>query len=478
MVGNLEVQYRRVSDLKSYERNSRTHSESQIAQLAAAIQQFGFTNPILIGSDGVVIAGHGRLEAARKLNLESVPTIELAGLSDADRRALVIADNRIAENSGWDAKVLALELGDLQASGFNLALLGFSDRELGEALQPGVRDGLTHPDEAPAVDEVVVSKPGDIWLLGGHRVGCGDCRFPEVMKALLAGKSAAVVWTDPPYNVAYGDKAEALQKYDKGHRNTSRILNDDMSDADFLVFLTGALRSVSECMEPGAAIYVAHSETEGINFRLAFNEAGFKLSSCVIWRKDSLVLGRSDFQWIHEPILYGWKPGAGHKWYGGRKQVSVQDLGADSPFVERSDGRMEVRIGDRLLVVDGKAVVEELVPSMITEAKPKRNDLHPTMKPVALVERMLRFSARPGAIVLDPFGGSGSTLIACERLGMAARTIDLSPAYVDVIVRRWQDFTGNKAVREMDGMEFDDARSKTHTDAAQADHGQPRTAAA
>ena len=244
-----------------------------------------------------------------------------------------------------------------------------------------------------------------------------------------------------------------------------------MDTADFAKFLQSVFAQTINFLKPGAAIYVAHSETEGINFRVSFQDAGFKLSGCVIWRKNTLVLGRSDYQWIHEPILYGWKPGASHRWFGGRKQVSVTDLGEGSPFVQVSDDQWEVTIGDRVLVVDGNASVRELVPSIVNEEKPKRNDLHPTMKPVALIERMLRNSARPGDVVLEPFGGSGSTLIAAERLGMSARLIELAPAYVDVIVRRWQDYTGKKAVRESDGVEFDYARAQADTHRTQAAAG-------
>lgn len=268
-----------------------------------------------------------------------------------------------------------------------------------------------------------------------------------------------------------------LQRYDKGHRNTSKILNDDMSSADFLEFLRAAFQHLFVNLKKGGAVYVAHSETEGINFRAAFELSGLKLSACLVWRKDVLVLGRSDYQWIHEPILYGWKPGASHRWYGGRKQTSVADFGDDSPFIRAHDGQYQITIGDRVLMVDGAATVEEFVPSVLREEKPKRNDLHPTMKPVALIERMLRNSGRPGDVVLEPFGGSGSTLMAAERLSMSARVIELAPAYVDVIVRRWKDYTGKTAVRVSDGVEFDDARTETNTDSSQAYTGQPRAAA-
>lgn len=456
---DLVVTYQPTSSLTPYVRNARTHSSAQINMIAASIREFGFSNPILVGADGVVIAGHGRLDAAKKLGLELVPTIVLSQLSDEQRRALVLADNKIALGSGWDPDLLASELSDLHDAGFDMELTGFSDQELGELIKPHPSGGLTHPDEAPPVAETVVCSIGETWILGSHRVTCGDCTDSVILSAAVGSEPVDVVWTDPPYNVAYGGKAEMLGRYDKGHRNTSRILNDDLPASEFLALLEAAFAACFSRMRPGAAIYVAHSETEGINFRGAFQKAGFKLSSCLIWRKNALVLGRADYQWIHEPILYGWKPGAAHRWYGGRKQVSVQDLGDGSPFVPLPDGRWQITVHDTVMVVSGEALVQELVPSVLHEEKPRRSDLHPTMKPVALVEKMLSCSARPGDQVLDPFGGSGSTLIAAERLGMRARLVELDPRYCDVIIRRWQDYTGQGAIRELDQRRFDHARA-------------------
>lgn len=253
-----------------------------------------------------------------------------------------------------------------------------------------------------------------------------------------------------------GDKAEYLNNGDnqRTQRNTSRILNDDMDDASFKEFLGGFYRATWGVMKPGAAIYVAHSETERHNFTEQMLANGFKLSGCVIWKKNTLVLGRSDYQWIHEPILYGWKKGAAHKWFGGRKKTTVDQFGEATPFVQRPDGRWEINLGASIFVVDGKAEVEEMLPDIVHEDKPARNDVHPTMKPVALIERMLANSAKRGDVVIDPFGGSGSTLMACERLGMKARLSELSPGYVDVIVRRWQEFTGQRALLESTGNPF------------------------
>jgi DNA modification methylase len=437
-----------IESLLPYARNSRTHSDAQVAQLVASIREFGFTNPVLVQDDGTIVAGHGRVMAAKQLGLSDVPVIRLSHLSEAQARAYVIADNKLALNAGWDNDVLAAEVKALEALGFGHELMGFSDDEFGElfadsSVQLPVGEG--DPDSVPQTPLDPVSRPGDVWVLGRHRLLCGDSTDSSAYAAVMQGGAADVVWTDPPYNVAYEGVAGAIK-------------NDDMSDADFLVFLQRAFGSVASVMRKGASIYVAHADAGsiGIAFRSAFLGAGLKLAQCLIWRKDAMVLGRSDYQWIHEPILYGWKIGAGHKFYGGRKQVSVNDLGSTgSPFVRRSDGRWQITIGEETMIVEGEATVEYVEHSLLREARPKRNDVHPTMKPVALISRMLRNSAKPGATVLDPFGGSGSTLMAAEQLGMCARLIELDPKFVDVIAKRWAEFTGQKPVLEASGEAFE-----------------------
>ena len=430
--------------LVPYARNARTHTDAQVAQIAASIKEFGFTNPVLIDADGGIIAGHGRVMAARKLAMDKVQCIRLAHLTEAQRRAYVIADNKLALNAGWDDAMLALEMRDLMDEGYDVGLTGFDLKEI-DALLAGLDatpEGQTDPDAAPAVQAEAVTRPGDVWLLGKHRIMCGDSTDMGAMALLMRGDVADACWTDPPYNVAYETAA-------------GKIDNDDMSDADFRKFLSGFYRATHAVMRKGAAIYVAHADTERANFTAEFKAAGFKLSGVVIWRKDSLVLGRSDYQWIHEPILYGWKEGGAHKFYGGRAQTTVSDAGTSgSPFVKRSDGKWQVTIGEEVMIVDGNAKVEWIEDSIMRELRPKRNDVHPTMKPVALIERMLKNSAKPGAIVVDPFGGSGSTLIASEQLGMSARLMELSPNYADVIVRRWQQFTGKRATLEATGQPF------------------------
>ncbi len=428
----LAIEYRNPADLRPYVRNSRTHSRAQVETLARSISEYGFTNPILLAEDGTIIAGHGRLQAAQALGMEQVPTITLAGLSEAQRRALVLADNRIALDAGWDVEMLRVELADLRSDGFDLSLTGFSLEELDNLLAPP--EDPRDPDDAPALPAEAQSKPGDVYVMGAHRLIVGDSTDIGVLQRLMDGAMADICWTDPPYNVAYESAA-------------GKIANDNMDDKAFYDFLLGFYTAAWSWMKPGAAIYVAHADTEGLNFRGAFKAAGFKLSGCIVWRKDSLVLGRSDYQWQHEPILYGWKPGSAHRWYGGRKQTTVMDLGDGSPFERLPDGRFQITVGDRVMIVGGAELVEEVVPSVIRVDKPKKSALHPTMKPVELIERMLRHNARPGDIVLDPFGGSGSTLIAADRLGMCARLVELDPKYADVIVGRWEAWSGRKAER-------------------------------
>jgi len=427
--------------LVPYAKNSRTHSKEQVAQIARSIQEFGFTNPVLIDGQGGIVAGHGRVMAAQSLGVESVPCLRVDWLTEAQKKAYVIADNQLALNAGWDNDILSAEIKELQQDGFALDLLGFNNEDLDDLLGDAVLDPQKDPESCPPVAVEPVSGLGDIWLLGQHRVICGDCTTPVAMAALMSGEMADVCWTDPPYNVAYETTA-------------GKIDNDDMDDASFAKFLGDFYRTAYSAMKPGAAIYVAHAETERSNFTREMLNNGFKLSGVVIWRKNTLVLGRSDYQWIHEPILYGWKKGGAHRWFGGRKKTTVEQMGDGSPFVKRADGKWELHLGGGIFVVDGKAEIEELLTSVIVENKPQRNDVHPTMKPVALIERQLRNSAQSGDIVLDAFGGSGSTLMAAERLGMKARLSELSPNYVDVIVRRWQEYTGQRAYHASTGQPF------------------------
>jgi len=434
------IEHLPTDDLIPYARNSRTHSPEQVAAVAASIRQFGFTNPVLIDGNNTIIAGHGRVMAAQSLGLPAVPCIRLGHLSDAQRRAYVIADNKLAEQAGWNVAMLAREVEDLMADHFDISLLGFGADDLaellGDAAPAAGGSGATDVDDVPDLKPEPSTRTGDVWLLGQHRLVCGDSTSMANLGRLMQNVEADMVWTDPPYNVSYETKA-------------GKIANDDLGCDEFKAFLVSAFNAAFAVLKPGGAIYVAHADTEGLNFRAAFAQAGFKLSGCLVWRKNSLVLGRSDYQWQHEPILYGWKPGSAHSWYGGRKQTTILALAqSTSLFRLRFDGKYEIQLGDSVLIVDGDAKVEELIPSVINEDKPSRSEGHPTMKPVALVERMLKNNAKKGAVVFDLFGGSGSTLMACERLGMKGRLSELDPGYCDVIVKRWQDFTGKVAVLE------------------------------
>ncbi|MBI4890500.1 MAG: site-specific DNA-methyltransferase [Acidobacteria bacterium] len=396
-----------VERLLPYARNARTHSDEQVAQIAASIAEFGWTNPILAGGDGVVIAGHARLLAARKLGITEVPVVILDHLSESQRRALVIADNRLALNAGWDEEMLRVELDALREDDFNLDLLGFGDDELEALLSEPDSEvtGNTDDDAVPETPETAVTLLGDVWLLGDHRLLCGDATNLEAVQKVLAGGLADMVFTDPPYNVNYG----ATMK-DKLRGKKRKIANDNLGDGfeQFLRDVCANLLAVTK-----GAIYVCMSSSELHTLHRAFTESGGHWSTFVIWAKNTFTIGRSDYQRQYEPILYGWKEGTDHFWCGARDQ------------------------GDVWLV-----------------KKPVANDLHPTMKPVELVERAVRNSSKSRDTVLDPFGGSGSTLIACEKTGRHARLIELEPKYCDVIVRRFQEFAGKPATLESDGRAF------------------------
>ena len=389
-------------------RNARLHSSEQVAQIAASIAEFGFVNPCLVGADGILVAGHGRLAAAGKLGLPTVPVVVLGHLTPTQRRALVIADNRLAERATWDEALLRVELEALQEEGFDLEVTGFDADDLAALLAVEEPDhaGQTEDDAVPEVPEEPVSRPGDLWRLGPHRLVCGDATTAEAYAQLLPdGEAVDMVFTDPPYNVNYANSPK-----DKLRGKDRAILNDNLGDA-FADFLRAALALlVARCR---GAIYVAMSSSELDALQAAFRAAGGHWSTFVIWAKHTFTLGRADYQRQYEPILYGWPEGAERHWCGDRDQSDVWQI-----------------------------------------KKPQRNDLHPTMKPVELVERAIRNSSRPGQVVLDPFAGSGTTLIAAEKTGRVARLMELDPKYVDVIVRRWQDWTGQEATRAADGVAF------------------------
>jgi DNA modification methylase len=413
-----------VDSLIPYARNARTHSDEQVAQIAASIAEFGFTNPILTDGERGVIAGHGRLAAARKLELTEVPVIELTHLSAIQKKAYILADNRIAANAGWDDELLGVELTELKDAGFDLELMGFGDEELERLLNgEGDTTGLTEDDAVPDLPVDPVSITGDVWLLGQHRLMCGDSTVLSDVERLMNGQLADMAFTDPPYNVDYGNNAK-----DKMRGKDRRIMNDALGDG-FYQFLYDAC--VNLLIVTKGACYVCMSSSELHTLQRAWLEAGGKWSTFVIWAKNTFTLGRADYQRQYEPILYGWKEGTKHFWCGDRDQSDIWNYN-----------------------------------------KPRVNDLHPTMKPVELVERAIKNSSKTRDIVLDLFGGSGTTLIACEKTNRQARLVELDPKYVDVIVKRWEDYTGLKATRESDGQAFAELTPQALSEAQTVEMGE------
>jgi DNA modification methylase len=402
-LSRLQVQVWSIDRLLPYIRNARTHTDQQVAQVAASIREFGWTNPILVAADGTIIAGHARLAAARKLKMTEVPVIVLDHLTEAQRRALVLADNRLALDAGWDEEMLRVELASLQEDGFDLDIVGFTDEELEDLLRDPeeTRDGVTDEDAVPDEQETAITVPGDVWVLGDHRLLCGDATSMDAIQTVLGGGLADMVFTDPPYNVDYVGKTAKKLK-----------IGNDALGGKFYDFLREACTNVLAVTK--GAIYICMSSSELHTLFRAFTDAGGHWSTFVIWAKHHFTLGRSDYQRMYEPILYGWRDGTDHFWCGARDQGDVW-------FIKRPMANLE----------------------------------HPTMKPVELVERALRNSSKTRDTILDVFGGSGTTLIACEKSRRQARLIELEPRYCDVIIRRWQEYTGEKALLDGGGT-FDD----------------------
>jgi len=398
----LQIQQWPIDRLIPYVRNPRTHSEEQVMQVAASIAEFGFVNPILVGPDNVIIAGHARVLAARKLTLTEVPVIVLGHLSETQRRALVIADNRLALSAGWDEEMLRVELDALREDEFDLDLLGFTGDELEDLLRDSdsAAPGLTDEDAVPEAPEAAVTVPGDVWILGDHRILCGDATNMEAVQTVLAGGLADMAFCDPPYNVDYEGKTAKKLK-----------IGNDRLGGKFYEFLRESCANVLAVTK--GAVYICMSSSELHTLYQAFTDAGGHWSTFVIWAKHHFTLGRSDYQRMYEPILYGWRDGTEHFWCGDRNQGDVW-------FIKRPMANLE----------------------------------HPTMKPVELVERAIRNSSKTRDTILDVFGGSGTTLIACEKSRRQARLIELEPKYCDVIIRRWQEFTGQEAKLESDGRSY------------------------
>jgi len=399
MTQNRKLEWRSVSTLIPYARNSRTHSDEQIAQIAASIKEFGWTNPILIDGDNGIIAGHGRLSAARKLGHEEVPVIELKDLTETQRKAYIIADNRLALNAGWDNEMLTIELNDLMADGFALDILGFDPKELAALLEPDVVEGLTDEDAVPDIPDEPKTKLGDIYQLGNHRLMCGDSTSIDAVDKLMP-ETANMIFTDPPYLMDFtgGIHGDGSKSFNAKHGS---IKNDKMSDKEGDDFLD-AINSVITSKVDGA-FYITFYRL-GINKYFASMErTGLKCRSLVIWDKGNHTLSNSDYMSMYEPMFYGWVNN--HKFYGGKNGMDIWRI-----------------------------------------KRTAKNDLHPTMKPVELVEKAVLDGSAINGIVLDLFGGSGTTIVACEKHNRHSRIMELDPKYCDVIVKRWEDFTGKKAM--------------------------------
>lgn len=424
-----QIQYLPTAELIAYVNNVKKHPDSQIEKIVSSIAEFGFTVPIVVDSDKVVIAGHGRLAAAKKMQLQQIPCIVRDDLTPAQVKALRIADNKVAE-SAWDDDALKLELESLAELDFDLTLTGWDAEDLSafeidtDFQSSQVFGGETAPaeEDADAVTDLLEqaetgeielrTKLGDLWQLGRHLLLVGDSTKAEDIQRLMQGGKAVLCWTDPPYNVDYDPEERANMSEQRKANPLGKIANDKMSDADFRAFLDQVYSRIDESLEPGCPIYISHADTMGHHFRNAFVAQPWKMQSCLIWKKTNLVFGRADYHWMHEPILYGWKEGAAHRYYGDRKQTTILEFATAHQDKANCD-------------TDGY--------------------VHPTQKPTTLIVACVNNSSKPGDIVLDLFGGSGSTLIACEQTGRAARLCELDPKFATVILNRWERYTGQKA---------------------------------
>lgn len=402
---DLRIERWPIERLIPFETNPRTHTSEQVAQIAASIQEFGWTNPILAGADGDIIAGHGRLLAARELKMSEVPVIVLAHLSQAQKRALVIADNQLALNAGWDDEILRVQLAALQDAEFDLNVIGFDDDELARLLAAeDSANSLTDEDAVPEVPDAPVTVPGDLWILGDHRLYVGDATVHDDIDRLMAGEAADLVFTDPPYNVGYEGYTDDRLK----------IRGDRMSAEEFRAFLARTFASYRQIVKAGASLYVCHSSSWQRDFQNALEVAGFEVRCQIIWAKNTFAWGFGRYKFQHEPIFYAHVAGETDPWYGDRSQSTLW-----------------------------------------AEKKPAANRIHPTAKPVELIERALLNSSKAGDTVVDLFGGSGSTLIGCLRRGRKARLMEIDPGYADCICRRFEEYTGTPAVLADDGRAFE-----------------------
>ena len=391
----MQIVYKKVNELIPYINNSRTHSEEQVNQIVASINEFGFTNPLLIDEKDSIIAGHGRLMASKKLGMEEVPCIVLEGLTEAQKKAYIIADNKMALNAGWDEELLKIELENLKELDFDLELTGFNVDELDDIFQAEEEQEIVEDDFDIEPPEEPKAKLGDIYQLGNHRLMCGDSTNENDVSKLVGEQKMDLLITDPPYNVDYTGKTKEAMK----------IQNDKMENNVFHDFLVKAFSNAYSFLKDGGAFYCWYASKEVVNFHTALEDSGFTVKQELIWNKNSMVMGRQDYQWKHEPCLYGWKETSSHAWYSDRKQTTI-----------------------------------------INWDRPSKADLHPTMKPIGLFDYQIKNSSKAGDNILDLFGGSGTTIMACEQNNRNAYTMEYDPKYVDVIIKRWEEFTGKKAV--------------------------------
>ena len=430
-----------IDKLVPYARNSRTHSPEQIKQIQASIREFGFVNPVLIDGKFNIIAGHGRVLAAKAEGLEEVPCVLVEHLTEAQKKAYILADNKLALNAGWDTEMLKIEIEGLKELNFDIGLIGFDGDEIDLLFKQEEEVEEDDFDVDQALGEIVepITKRGDIWQLGKHRVMCGDATIQTDVDKLMDGALGDMVFTDPPYNVNY-EGGTGL-----------KIQNDNMDDSKFYQFLLDAYVCMASAVKPGSGIYVCHADSEGVNFRKAMKDAGWELKQCIIWVKNALVMGRQDHHWQHEPILYGWKPGEAHRWYGGRNKTTVVKA-EDGVFINKIKEGFQLTFnnGHQKVVLNvPEYEIKEVLSDDITTTwhidKPLRNGEHPTMKPIKICARAIENSSKDRDIVIDLFGGSGSTLIACEQTNRICYMSELDEKYCDVIVKRYEEYTGQKA---------------------------------
>ena len=445
----MKIETWKLKDLKPAEYNPRkrlTTEDKEYQDIKRSVERFGYVDPIIVNRDGTIIGGHQRYFVLSDLGYEEAQA-SVVDLNKNDEKALNIALNKITGE--WDEMKLRDLLLELDLDGYDLAATGFSSQEVEDLCIRLDEDLEAEEDEFDidsALEEITepTTRKGDLWIMGRHRLMCGDSTSPSDIAALMNGEVADLVITDPPYNVNYEEKVESLNQYLEADplRKQSSIANDHMDDGSFYEFILQAYERMSEVMRPGAAIYVFHADTNGLTFRSALREAGLKLAQCLVWEKNSFVLGRQDYQWRHEPILYGWKEGAAHYFIDDRTQDTViLEEDADLEGMKKEDlitciRQMQDAFKDRTTV--------------FYEDKPAKNDIHPTMKPVPLIGKLMKNSSRPGWNVADFFGGSGTTLMAAEQLNRAAYIMEFDERYCDAIVKRWEEFTGEKAIRQSD----------------------------